>query len=191
MRVRSGLAPAACRARAGGPVSGNGGVRWRVRRDLTWAKAGGAGLFAALALWAAIATGEGAGAFLAGAAATLFAVLTLRDLIAPVRLAADAAGLTVVDGFAAARRLGWSEVERVEVREHTRYGLRWRLLEIETVDDLYQFAGHELSADCADVAAELAALREGPRPSPGGRPGAAARDDGGRDALEQDADTRR
>jgi Protein of unknown function (DUF2581). len=175
MRVPTGRASAASGSGAGADVSGSGGgARWRVRRDLIVAKAAGAALFAVLALWSVLARGEAAGAFLAGAAAALFAVLTLRDLLAPVRLAADAGGLTVVDGFAAVRRLGWSEVERVEVREHTRYGLRWRLLEIETRDDLYQFAAHELSADCADVAAELAALR----PSPGGRH-QAARDDGG------------
>ncbi|MEV5410172.1 PH domain-containing protein [Thermopolyspora sp. NPDC052614] len=139
-------------------------IRWRVRRDLMLAKAAGAVAFGALAVVAWVSFDK-AGAFLAAGAAVLLGVLALRDVVAPERLAADHTGLTVVSGFADRRRLAWAEVERTEVREHTRYGLRWRLLEIETEDDLYQFGAHELGVPCADAAAELASLRSGPEPT--------------------------
>jgi hypothetical protein len=156
------------------------GVRWRVRRDLMAAKAAGAAGFAVLALASWSYFGDRAGAFLAAGAAALLGVLALRDLLSPVRLAADPGGLTVVEGFAGRRRLSWPEVVRVEVREHNRYGLRWRLLEIETGDDLYQFGAHELGVPCVDAAAELTMLRAAPDPRlaprtapPSASPGAA------------------
>ncbi|WP_229837095.1 PH domain-containing protein, partial [Dactylosporangium sucinum] len=64
----------------------------------------------------------------------------LRDLLAPVRLAADLSGLTVVTGYAGHRRLAWSEVERIRVDTRSRAGLRSELLEIDTGDTLHLFS---------------------------------------------------
>ena len=59
----------------------------------------------------------------------------LRDLIAPVRLAADADGVTVVTGFARRRRhLPWAQIERVRVDRRDRLGLRSEMLEIDAGD---------------------------------------------------------
>jgi hypothetical protein len=133
-----------------------------VRRDLAVLKGAGAVVFAVLALFA---RGDWAGVSLAGLAALLLAGLALRDVLAPVRLAADHEGLTVVRGFAGTRRVPWPEVERIEVGEHGRYGLRWSLLEIETGEDLHLFGSNELGAPTAEVAGELSRLRGiGPRP---------------------------
>ena len=41
----------------------------------------------------------------------------LRDVVRPVRLAADAEGVTVVTGFLGRRHLGWGQIERVRVEE--------------------------------------------------------------------------
>ncbi|MFD0535679.1 PH domain-containing protein [Actinomadura luteofluorescens] len=55
--------------------------------------------------------------FLAGAAAIGLNVLALRDLVAPVRLAADGDGLTVVTGYARRHRLRWEQVVSIRVDE--------------------------------------------------------------------------
>jgi hypothetical protein len=82
-----------------------------------------------------------------------------RDLAAPVRLAADAAGVTVVTGFARRRRLSWSQVERVRLDVRRRS----RMLEIDTGEQLYLLSRYELDADLAEVAGELEALRTAAR----------------------------
>ncbi|MEV4705391.1 PH domain-containing protein [Actinoplanes sp. NPDC049316] len=92
-----------------------------------------------------------------------------RDLIRPVRLTADADGVTVVSGFAARRRLPWSRIERVRVDSRTRRGLRSELLEIDAGESLHLFSGHELGTDPQEVAQALndlraAALAQGDRP---------------------------
>jgi hypothetical protein len=97
-------------------------------------------------------------ALIAAVALTLWA---LRDLIAPVRLAADPDGVTVVVGFAGRRRLPWAQIERVRVDRRDRRGLRNEFLELDAGDQLYLFSVHELGTEPADVAAELAALRTG------------------------------
>jgi hypothetical protein len=97
-------------------------------------------------------------ALIAAVALTLWA---LRDLIAPVRLAADPDGVTVVVGFAGRRRLPWAQIERVRVDRRDRRGLRNEFLELDAGDQLYLFSVHDLGTEPADVAAELVALRTG------------------------------
>ena len=63
-----------------------------------------------------------AGRLLLGVAALGLLVLGAADLLLRPRLAADPAGVQVRT-LASRHRLPWSAVERVEVEEHTRYGL--------------------------------------------------------------------
>ncbi|HEU4348136.1 MAG TPA: PH domain-containing protein [Actinoplanes sp.] len=79
----------------------------------------------------------------------------LRDVMVPVRLAADPDGVTVVDGFARRRRLAWAEIERVRVDRRERLGLTTELLEVDADDALYLYSMHELGADPRDVLAVL------------------------------------
>jgi hypothetical protein len=85
----------------------------------------------------------------------------LRDLIAPVRLAADPTGITVVAGFARRRHLAWTQIERVRVDRRERRGLRTELLEIDAGDSLHLFSLHDLGVPPDEVAAALTTLRTG------------------------------
>jgi Bacterial PH domain len=102
--------------------------------------------------------------FLAVVVASGLAGWALRDAIAPVRLAADPDGVTVVVGFAGRRRLAWSEIERVRIDRRDRLGVRSELLEVDVGDSLYLFSRYELGAEPEDVLASLLALRSA-RPS--------------------------
>jgi hypothetical protein len=95
------------------------------------------------------------------AAVVAFALVTwaLRDLVVPVRLAADAEGVTVITGFAGRRHLPWPRIERVRVDRRTHRGLRSEMLELDAGDAIYLFRAHELGALPEDVAAALADLR--------------------------------
>lgn len=97
--------------------------------------------------------------FLAAAAAIGLNALALRDLVAPVRLAAGGEGLTVVTGYAGHRRIAWDEVTAIRVDERRRLLLHTRMLEIETADDLHLLSAFDLGADVHDVADELYRLR--------------------------------
>ncbi|TDC17118.1 PH domain-containing protein [Actinomadura bangladeshensis] len=97
--------------------------------------------------------------FLAAAAAIGLNALALRDLVAPVRLAADGDGLTVVSGYAGHRGIAWDEVTAIRVDERRRLLLNTRMLEIETTDDLHLLSAFDLGADVHDVADELYRLR--------------------------------
>jgi hypothetical protein len=131
-------------------------LSWRVNSRLTIVKFAAAVDF----LLAAVAfLGDPVGltvALVAAAALTGFAV---RDLVAPVRLAADPTGVTVVTGFNGRRRLPWAEIDSVRVDNRRRFGVRSQLLEIDTGETLHLFSGYELSAPCEDVARELDELR--------------------------------
>lgn len=94
---------------------------------------------------------------MAAGAATGLGIWAARDLLAPVRLAADAAGLTVVAGYLQRRRLSWTDVVAMSVDRRQRLGLATAMLEIDTDDALYLFSMHDLGADPEDV---LAALRQ-------------------------------
>ncbi|GIF25057.1 hypothetical protein BJ973_007314 [Actinoplanes tereljensis] len=99
---------------------------------------------------------------IAGVAATGVLVWATRDLLAPVRLAADPDGVTVVAGFARRRQLPWSAIERVRVDRRTHRGLRSETLELDAGDAIYLFSANDLGALPEDVAAVLADLRIAP-----------------------------
>nr|WP_221380507.1 PH domain-containing protein [Actinoplanes polyasparticus] len=82
-----------------------------------------------------------------------------RDLLRPVRLAADAEGVTVVTGFASRRRLSWDQIERVRVDRRTHRGLRNEMLELDAGEAIYLFSANDLGALPEDVATALAELR--------------------------------
>ena len=83
----------------------------------------------------------------------------LRDLLVPVRLAADADGVTVVVGFAGRRRLAWSQIERVRVDRRQRIGLTSEMLELDTGTTLHLFSMYDLGVPPEQAAEELLALR--------------------------------
>jgi hypothetical protein len=83
----------------------------------------------------------------------------LRDLVAPVRLAADLDGVTVIEGFARRRRLGWAKIERVRVDRHERLGISTELLELDADEALYLFSMHDLGADPREVLTVLEEFR--------------------------------
>lgn len=85
-------------------------------------------------------------------------VYGLRDVLAPVRLAVDGQGVTVVAGFAGHRRLDWSEVERVRLDERSRYGGRQSLLEIDAGESLHFFSRYDLGmapSEALDIVREV------------------------------------
>ena len=82
-----------------------------------------------------------------------------RDLLRPVRLAADAEGVTVVTGFASRRRLSWDQIERVRVDRRTHRGLRNEKLELDAGEAIYLFSANDLGALPDEVATALADLR--------------------------------
>ncbi|BCJ43502.1 hypothetical protein GCM10010168_41880 [Actinoplanes ianthinogenes] len=132
-------------------------MQWRVRPVLPVTKLIGAVAVVVMAL--AFGGGDRVRWAVAAVVALALLVWALRDLLVPVRLAADAGGVTVVTGFARRRRLAWSDVERVRVDRTTRRGLRSELLEIDAGDAVYLFGAHELGAMPEDVVTELAGLR--------------------------------
>ena len=96
---------------------------------------------------------------LAGAVAVALILWGLRDLLRPVRLAADAEGVTVATGFLGRRRLAWGQIERVRIDRRTHRGLRSEMLELDAGDAIYLFSANDLGALPEDVAAALADLR--------------------------------
>lgn len=96
---------------------------------------------------------------LAGAAGAGLACWALRDLVAPVRLAADPDGLTVIRGFAGRRRIPWAAVEAITVDRRTRLGLTAEVLEIDAGESLHLFGRYDLDAPPAEVAEALRAAR--------------------------------
>ncbi|MEZ0070687.1 PH domain-containing protein [Planotetraspora sp. GP83] len=126
---------------------------WRVPGRITVLKAVGAAVCLALAL-----VGDRLQLFLAGVAALGFAVLVIRDLIAPVRLAAGEDGL-VVAGLAGKERVSWNDVDRIRVDSRRRYGLTTELLEIDAGDQIHLFSRFDLGESVFDVAEALIRLR--------------------------------
>ncbi|MEV0237730.1 PH domain-containing protein [Nonomuraea sp. NPDC050786] len=127
---------------------------WRVRRELAVFKILGALVCAGLAVYWWL-EGDLRGVVLAVPAAVLIGGMGLRDLIAPVRLAADESGITVVHGFAGRRHVPWEAIQDVKVDVRRRWGLRSEMLEIDTGDYLHLFSPHELGASPTEVAAAL------------------------------------
>ncbi|WP_228647103.1 PH domain-containing protein [Microtetraspora sp. AC03309] len=127
---------------------------WRVPRQMMVVKAVAAAVCVVLAL-----IGDSYQTFLAGVAAAGFAALVLRDLLAPVRLAVDEGGVTVVSGFAGSERYSWNDVDRIRVDTRHRYGVTTRLLEIETGDQVHLFSRHDLGTPVIEVAEAVMRLR--------------------------------
>ncbi|MEU4557419.1 PH domain-containing protein [Actinoplanes sp. NPDC023936] len=132
-------------------------MEWRVKPVLPVTKLMGA--VAALVLAAAFAEGDPARWVLAGVVAVGVTGWALRDLLIPVRLAADTDGVTVVTGIARRRRLPWSAIERVRVDSRSRRGLRTEMLEIDAGDALYLYSANDLGTLPEDVVTQLADLR--------------------------------
>lgn len=127
---------------------------WRVRRELAVFKILGALACAGLGIYWYI-QGDVRGVILAVPATLLVGAMGLRDVLVPVRLAADESGITVVHGFAGRRHVPWSAIREIKVDVRTRLGLRSEMLEIDTGDNLHLFSQYELGASCTEVAAEL------------------------------------
>lgn len=128
---------------------------WRVPVRVAAGKSIIAGVLAFLAVVAATQRWQ---MIVAGVAAAGVAAWAVRDLLVPVRLTADGAGLTVTTGLAR-RRLSWSQVDRVRVDVRRRS----RLLEIDVGETLYLLSRSDLDADLDEVAARLEALRAAAR----------------------------
>ncbi|MET9340524.1 MULTISPECIES: PH domain-containing protein [unclassified Nonomuraea] len=128
---------------------------WKVRRELAVLKILGALACAGLGVYWYLG-GDVRGVVLAVPATLLVGAMAARDVIAPVRLAADESGITVVHGFAGRRHVPWDQIEDVRVDVRTRFGLRSEMLEIDTGDHLHLLSGYELGgASCTEVAALL------------------------------------
>lgn len=136
-------------------------LTWRVPRKVPAVKL--AAVAALLALGLLFADGDEVRLVLAAILAAGLALWAARDLLAPVRLAADPTGLTLVAGYAGRRHLAWSQIERVRVDTRPRLGIRTETLEIDAGDSLHLFSEYDLGAAPSDVAAALEPLREGGR----------------------------
>ncbi|MET0424585.1 MAG: PH domain-containing protein [Actinoplanes sp.] len=132
-------------------------MQWRIKPVLPVTKLMGA--VAAIVLAVAFATNDPVRWALAALVAAGLTIWAVRDLIAPVRLAADADGLTVLTGFLRRRRLAWAELERIRVDSRTHRGLRSEMLELDAGDAIYMFSANDLGALPDEVAAALADLR--------------------------------
>ncbi|RQX12242.1 hypothetical protein DDE19_29210 [Micromonospora ureilytica] len=131
--------------------------QWRVPASLPAAKLAGAVLLIALGLL--FADGDPVRLALAVLAAAALAGWAVRDLIAPVRLAVDPAGLTVIHGFAGRRLLPWPAIEAITVDRRPRLGLTSEVLEIDAGESLHLFSRYDLGTTPEEVAAELRAAR--------------------------------
>src|SRR3954451_2394726 len=141
----------------------SGCMQWRVKPVLPITKLMGA--VAIVVLTVAFAGNDPIRWAIALVVALALAGWALRDLLVPVRLAADASGVTVVAGFARRRHLPWSAVERVSVDRRTHRGLRSETLELDAGDAIYLFSTNDLGAFPEDVVATLADLRAGTAPA--------------------------
>lgn len=127
-------------------------VRWRVPVRIPVGKLIVVGVLALLAVVATSGPWQVAGAAVAAVAVAAWA---LRDLLLPVRLAADDEGLTMVTGLASRKRLSWSQVDRVRVDVRRRS----RMLEVDVGETLYLFSRYDVDADLDEIAARLEHLR--------------------------------
>ena len=138
-------------------------MQWRVKPVLPVTKLMGA--VAIVVLTAAFAGPDPIRWAIALVVALALALWSLRDLLAPVRLAADASGVTIIAGFARRRHLPWSAVERVRVDRRIHRGLRSETLELDAGDAIYLFSANDLGALPEDVVVTLADLRSGSAPA--------------------------
>ncbi|SDY16435.1 PH domain-containing protein [Micromonospora pattaloongensis] len=133
------------------------GDSWRVRPALPALKLTGAALMLLAGLMLGADDPVRLGLAMLSAAALLG--WGLRDLLVPVRLAADSGGVTVVAGLAGRRRLPWARIERITAEARAHRGLRTQLLEIDAGDSLHLFSANDLGAPPDEVAARLRETR--------------------------------
>lgn len=99
-----------------------------------------------------------AGRLLLGVAALGLLTVAAADVLLRPRLAADRTGIRIRT-LTTRHRLPWSAIGRVDVDEHTRYGLTSRTLELEAGELLVVLGKRTLGADPRDVADTLARIR--------------------------------
>jgi hypothetical protein len=134
-------------------------VRFQADRRFMWVKFVVAAIFVATPL---VAGSSASGIVIGLIVAVGLAIYGLRDVLAPVRLAADADGVTVVSGFAGQRRLAWDDIERVRLDERSRYGGRQALLEIDVGETLHFFSRYDLGmppTEALDLVLEVRGAR--------------------------------
>jgi hypothetical protein len=134
-------------------------LSWRISPFLPVAKLVGA--VALLGLTFAFGRHDPVQWVLAGGTALALLGWAIRDLVTPVRLAADPAGVTVIAGIVRRRHVPWAQIERIRVDRRERRGLRSEVLEIDAGETLHLFGPHELGAAPDEVAASLETLRAG------------------------------
>lgn len=132
-------------------------LRWRVDRVVPAAKLAGAATLAALTF--AVGRDDPTRWAVAGLVVLALIGWALRDVLAPVRLAADSSGVTVPAGLVGRRHLPWERIERIRVDRRERRGLRSELLEIDAGDSLHLFGVRDLGAPPDEVADALTMLR--------------------------------
>ncbi len=130
-------------------------VRFRVDGRLTALKVIAVVIFLAVAIFF---RDDLARSLFAGLAGLVVGIYAIRDLSAPVRLAADADGVTVVDGFTGTRRLAWEQIQRVRVDRRRRLGTHSDLLEIDAGDSLHLLSSYDLGVAPCEAARTLAGL---------------------------------
>ncbi|MEV4507663.1 PH domain-containing protein [Dactylosporangium sp. NPDC049525] len=131
-------------------------LRWRVSTAFTVLKCGAA---IGLVLAGVFAAADNRMLTAALVAAAILGVYALRDIVAPVRLAADLDGVTVVSGYAGRQHVAWAQVERMRVDARSRGGMRSELLEIDAGEHLFLLSRYDLNAHPADAYEELLRLR--------------------------------
>jgi hypothetical protein len=130
---------------------------WRIKPVLPVTK--GLGAVAVLVLVLAFGREDPIQWGMATVVALGLAVWALRDVIAPVRLAADSQGVTVVVGYAGRRHLPWAQIQRVRLDRRDRLGMSSEMLEIDADDALHLFSMHDLGADPREVLEALEKIR--------------------------------
>jgi hypothetical protein len=126
---------------------------WRIKPVLPVTKLLGA--VAVLVLVFAFGREDAVQWVLAAVVSAGLAAWAVRDLIAPVRLAADAEGITVISGYASRRRLPWAQIEAIRLDHRDRLGVSSEMVEIDADDALYLFSMHDLGAEPREVLAVL------------------------------------
>ena len=93
-------------------------------------------------------------------AALLCGGYAARDLIAPIRVAADTDGVTMITGYASRHRLAWSDIDLVRLDQRRRYGTRSEFLEIDAGDELHLYSVYDLGVPPSDAVDALLALSD-------------------------------
>ncbi|HKT02908.1 MAG TPA: PH domain-containing protein [Rugosimonospora sp.] len=117
----------------------------------------GTAIFAVAAL---ALRGDRLGLALSALAGLVLLVYSVRDLLAPVRLAADPEGVTLVAGFTRRERLRWDQIERVRVDRRRRLGTVAELLEIDTGEALHLFSSYDLGVPPHEAERVLSGIRK-------------------------------